>query len=484
MKIGTADVAKIYFGSTEVSKVYLGSIEVYSSSITPTPEPTEKRLFQYSFEQEEPDFIVDGAVSTISGLWGLNNLTTDYHYDGQRSMHMTATGNFDLTLPNIAEPDSYTVEFWFQYGHFISIYKTSGCLLSSCAKGSDGNYNGFEIWTQDNGSLRYNITKNSTDPVGGGMVYLSCDTSNTRNGWAHVCIVKTSTGAFYGGLQGKLVLINAENQCGWQQLIRFGKAIRTSSNGRSYMDCVTVSKTNTLKDFNTETLTYTLPDEPQTKTMFLSHFETGNDVSTDSLTTYTTASGSNTINITSSYAKFGSHSFQSDFSSWGSNNWFSITTENEEPEEYTVEGWLFPLGNEAKFVIGSCASVEGGVYNGFEIWTQDNGTVRYNITNNAGAVDGGMKYLPEATPNNWHHFALVKSKQGIFGALDGKLVLVNADSTKLGWQKVINVGKAIRTNNVLPYPLDDLRISKYNSLKDFDATNLTYTVPTEAFNWE
>ena len=160
MKIGTADVAKIYFGSTEVSKVYLGSIEVYSSSITPTPEPTEKRLFAYSFEQEEPDFIIDGAVSTISGLWGLNILTTDYHYDGQRSMLMSATGNFDLTLPNIAEPDSYTVEFWFQYEHFINTYKTSGCLLSSCAKGSDGNYSGFEIWTQDNGSLRYNITKN------------------------------------------------------------------------------------------------------------------------------------------------------------------------------------------------------------------------------------------------------------------------------------------------------------------------------------
>ena len=479
MKIGTADVAKIYFGSTEVSKVYLGSIEVYSSSITPTPEPTEKRLFQYNFEQEEPDFIIDGAVSTSSGLWGLNNLTTDYHYDGQRSMLMNATGNFDLTLPNIAEPDSYTVEFWFQYEHFISTYKTSGCLLSSCAKGSDGNYNGFEIWTQDNGSLRYNITKNSTDPVGGGMVYLSCDTSNTRNGWAHVCIVKTSTGAFYGGLQGKLVLINAENQCGWQQLIRFGKAIRTSSNGRSYMDCVTVSKTNTLKDFNTETLTYTLPDAPQTKTIFLSHFETSNDVFTDSLTTYANASGSNTINITSSYAKFGSHSFQSGFS-----NWFSITTEDEEPEEYTVEGWIYPLDYDTKFIIGSCAAVEGGVYNGFELWTQANGTIRYNITNNAGAVDGGMVYSSGAEIETWHHFAIVKTKNGVYGAYNGELVLINADPTKLGWQKVINVGKAIRTNSVLPYPIDELRITKYNSLNGFDATNLTYTVPTKAFSWE
>ena len=201
MKIGTADVAKIYFGSTEVSKVYVGSTEVYSSSITPTPEPTEKRLFQYSFEQEEPDFTINGAVSTILDLWGLNNLTTDYHYDGQRSMHMTATGNFDLTLPNIAEPDSYTVEFWFQYEHFINAYRTTGCILASCAQGSDGNYNGFEIWTQDNGSLRYNITKNSTSAVGGGMVYLSGDTSNTRNGWVHVCILQEYTRASYRGSQ-------------------------------------------------------------------------------------------------------------------------------------------------------------------------------------------------------------------------------------------------------------------------------------------
>ena len=483
MKIGTADVAKIYFGSAEVSKVYLGSIEVYSSSITPTPEPTEKRLFQYNFEETSPEFYAENVTCSRSNLV----TSSSYHYTGNNSMLLqTGASWFDVTVPN-NEPESYTVEFWLQYERFINQYLATGCLVGSCSKDSNDKYSGFEIWTQANQSIRYNIAKDSTGPADGGMVYLSCDTSNTRNGWVHVCIVKTSTGAFYGGLQGKLVLINAENKCGWQQLIRFGdnvRNIRYNTSNFSYLDNIVISKTNTLKDFNTEALTYTLPDAPQTKTMFLSHFETGNDVSTDSLTTYTTASGSNTINITSSYAKFGSHSFQSDFSSWGSNNWFSITTENEEPEEYTVEGWLFPLGNEAKFVIGSCASVEGGVYNGFEIWTQDNGTVRYNITNNAGAVDGGMKYLPEATPNNWHHFALVKSKQGIFGALDGKLVLVNADSTKLGWQKVINVGKAIRTNNVLPYPLDELRITKYNSLKNFDATNLTYTVPTEAFNWE
>lgn len=218
---------------------------------------------------------------------------------------------------------------------------------------------------------------------------------------------------------------------------------------------------------------------PKKETMFLSHFESSTDALMDGYTSYMNADGQNSINITSSFAKFGSYSFKS-----GYNDWFKIITENKEPEEYTIEGWLFPLEKGTKFVIGSCAAVEGGVYNGFEIWTQANGTVRYNITNNAGAVDGGMEYLSEATPYNWHHFALVKSKQGIFGALNGKLVLVNADTTKLGWQKIINVGKAIRTSNVLPYPLDELRITKYNSLKDFDPDKLTYTVPTQAFEFE
>ena len=478
MKIGTADVAKIYFGSTEVSKIYLGSIEVYSSSITPTPEPTEKRLFQYNFEETSPEFYAEDVTCSRSNLV----TSSSYHYTGNNSMLLqTGASWFDVTVPN-NEPESYTVEFWFQYERFVNQYLTTGCLVGSCSKDSNDKYSGFEIWTQANGSIRYNIVKDSTGPVDGGMVYLSCDTSNTRNGWVHVCIVKTSTGAFYGGLQGKLVLNNAENQCGWQQLVRFGdntRNIRYDTSNFSYLDNIVISKTNTLKDFNTETLTYTLPDAPQTKTMFLSHFETGNDVSTDSLTTYANASGSNTINTTSSYAKFGNRSFKSGF-----NDWFSITTENEEPEEYTVEFWLYPSTSEAKFVVGSCAAVEGGVYNGFEIWTQTNGTIRYNITNNAGAVDGGMVYSTAAATNTWHHIALVKSKQGIFGAMDGKLVLVNSDITKLGWQKVINAGKAIRTNNVLPYPIDELRITKYNSLKDFDATNLTYTVPTEAFNWE
>lgn len=480
MKIGTSDVSKIYFGSTEVSKVYLGSTEVYSSSITPTPEPTEKRLFAYSFDQEEPNFIIDGAISTSTGLWGHSQLKTDYHYDGQYSMLMDLTGNFELTLPNIAEPDSYTVEFWFQYEQFINVYNTSGCLLSSCAKDSDGNYNGFEIWTQDNGSLRYNITKNSTDPVGGGMVYLSCDTSNTRNGWAHVCIVKTSTGAFYGGLQGKLVLINAENQCGWQQLIRFGKAIRTSSTGRSYMDCVTVSKTNTLKDFNTETLTYTLPDAPQTKTMFLSHFESEDDYATDLWTSFKNGNGYSKVGSSINYHKFGNASMATAYQ----NQYLTITTTNSEPDEYTVECWIYPTQNAPRFIAGSCAQVSDGIYSGFEIWTQGNGTIRYNITNNAGAVDGGMVYSEVAATNTWHHIALVKSKQGVFGTMDGKLVLVNSDTTKLGWQNVISLGKALRTNSILQYPVDDFRITKYNSLKDFDVTNLTYTVPAEAFEWE
>lgn len=480
IKFGGTDVSKIYFGSTEVSKVYLGSIEVYSSSITPTPEPTEKRLFAYSFDQEEPNFIIDGATSTSTSLWGTDKLKADYRYDGQFSLLMSTVGNFDLTLPNIAEPDSYTVEFWFQYEQFMNTYRTSGCLLASCAQGSDGNYNGFEIWTQDNGSLRYNITKNSTSAVGGGMVYLSGDTSNTRNGWVHVCIVKASTGAFYGGLQGKLVLINAENQCGWQQLIRFGKAIRTSSAGRSYMDCATVSKTNTLKDFNAEALTYTLPDAPQTKTMFLSHFESTDDFATDLYTTFTNGEGYSSVGSSTSYHKFGNASMETAYP----NKNLTITTTNSEPDEYTVECWIHPMQNAPRFIVGSCAQGSDGNYSGFEIWTQDSGKIRYNITNNAGAVDGGMVYSEVAAINMWHHIALVKSKQGVFGAMDGKLVLVNSDTTKLGWKNVISLGKALRSNSLLSYPVDDFRITKYNSLKDFDATNLTYTVPTEAFNWE
>lgn len=220
---------------------------------------------------------------------------------------------------------------------------------------------------------------------------------------------------------------------------------------------------------------------PSGGTMFLSHFEDESLVktATDSKTTYSTAKGGSDFNLTYAYVRFGYSSFQS-----GYDHWFRIITENEEPEEYTFECWLHPTENQTKFILGSCAAISDGVYNGFEIWTQDNGSIRYNITNNAGAVAGGMAYLSGATHGAWYHIALVKTKNGVYGALNGKLVLVNSDASKLGWQKVINVGKAIRTKNILPYPMDDLRISKYNSLKDFDADKLTYTVPTQTFEFE
>lgn len=479
MKIGTSDISKVYFGSTEVSKIYLGSTEVYSSSITPTPEPTEKRLFQYNFEETSPEFYDEDVTYSRSNLV----TSSSYHYTGNNSMLLqTGASWFDVTVPN-NEPESYTIEFWFQYERFVNQYRATGCLVGSCSKDSNDKYSGFEIWTQANGSIRYNIAKDSAGAADGGMVYLSCDTSNTRNGWVHVCIVKTSTGAFYGGLQGKLVLINAENQCGWQQLVRFGdnaRNIRYNTSNFSYLDNIVISKTNTLKDFNTEALTYTLPDAPQTKTMFLSHFESEDDFATDLWTSFKNGNGYSKVGSSINYHKFGNASMATAYQ----NQYLTITTTNSEPDEYTVECWLYPTQNAPRFIVGSCAQGSDGVYNGFEIWTQSNGTIRYNITNNAGAVDGGMVYSEVAATNMWHHIALVKSKQGVFGAMDGKLVLVNSDTTKLGWKNVISLGKAIRTNSLLSYPVDDFRITKYNSLKDFDATNLTYTVPTETFTWE
>lgn len=153
------------------------------------------------------------------------------------------------------------------------------------------------------------------------------------------------------------------------------------------------------------------------------------------------------------------------------------------PEEYTIEFWCKPQQYNQGCLMSTCAlDSETNLYSGFEIWDQGPTSVfRFNIANQSdSAVGGGMENL-DKVDGTWIHCALVKDKTGIYGALNGKLVLLNSDNTQNGWQKLLRIGRQIRGVNYCKSFLSEIRISYKNTLDNFDTTNLTYSVPTEQF---
>ena len=74
MKLGSADISKVYLGATEVTKAYLGSVEVYSSA----PEPL-------------PEYISDGLVLWLDGK--VKGNTTDAWTDLVNGVVFTKKGS-------------------------------------------------------------------------------------------------------------------------------------------------------------------------------------------------------------------------------------------------------------------------------------------------------------------------------------------------------------------------------------------------------
>lgn len=256
MKIGTNDISKIYFGSTEVTKVYLGTTEVYSASITPTPEPsTGGTLVLMHFDDNTnvaaadmaagvsvvADTSIPAAIDTADFKFGTGSLAS-----GNKS-----ASDVIITLPE-TEPSVWTAECWVKGNSFIS-----NTTFSNMTKNDSAIYNGFTIWyahTQGKANIR---TANNAGTVTSEILTI---TEPKKSQWVHLALVKLSDDTMYVGLDGTLMQVTSLP--GWNNTFYIGF---NTSDSSSYSPCSVdefrISKSNTLKDFDTTNLTYTVPTE-------------------------------------------------------------------------------------------------------------------------------------------------------------------------------------------------------------------------------
>jgi len=254
MKIGTSDVSKIYFGSEEVTKIYLGTTEVYSASVTPTPEPsTSDTLVLMHFDDSTNVAAADLAagVSVVADTSATID-TADFKF-GTGSLASGNKGYTDvtITLPE-TEPSIWTAECWIK-GNATKYNST----FSNMTKNDSAVYNGFAIWysyTKGTASIR---TANNADAVTSSTLY---STTSGSAEWVHLALVKLADGTMFAGLNGTLLQVT--NLPSWNNKFYIG--LNQSDSTSRYpcaVDEFRISKLNTLKDFDTTNLTYTVPTE-------------------------------------------------------------------------------------------------------------------------------------------------------------------------------------------------------------------------------
>jgi hypothetical protein len=259
MKIGTTDVSKIYFGSTEVTKIYLGTTEVYSSSVEPTPpqpQPTTGDTlvlmhFDDSANVAAADKVADVSVVADPDMPASID-TADFKFGtGSLAKGNKVTSDVTITLPE-TEPNVWTAECW------VKGNSTKGnATFSTLTKNDSAIYNGFSIQHQYNEGIVKIRTANNTDtPTYTTMTNAVLSTPD----WIHIALVKLEDGTMYLGSSGTLMQVT--NLPSWSNIFYIGlnKADRFSLTPCN-VDEFRISKSNTLKDFNIEKLTYTVPTE-------------------------------------------------------------------------------------------------------------------------------------------------------------------------------------------------------------------------------
>lgn len=258
MKIGTTDVSKIYFGSTEVTKVYLGTTEVYSSSVEPAPQPqptTGNTLVLMHFDDSTnvaaADKVADVSVVADTGMPATID-TADFKFGtGSLASGNKSAADVTITLPE-TEPSVWTAECW------VKGNSTKGnATFSTLTKNDSAIYNGFSIQHQYNkGTVKIRTANNTDTLTNTAMTNATLSTPD----WIHIALVKLEDGTMYLGSSG--ILMQVTTLPSWSNIFYIGlnKAdgfIRTPCN----VDEFRISKSNTLKDFNIEKLTYTVPTE-------------------------------------------------------------------------------------------------------------------------------------------------------------------------------------------------------------------------------
>lgn len=258
MKIGTTDVSKLYFGSTEVTKVYLGTTEVYSSSVEPAPQPqptTGDTLVLMHFDDSTnvaaADKVEDVSVVVDTGMPATID-TADFKFGtGSLASGNKSASDVTITLPE-TEPSVWTAECW------VKGNSTKGnATFSTLTKNDSAVYNGFSIQHQYNKGTVKIRTANNTDTLTNTTM---TNTMLTTPDWIHIALVKLEDGTMYLGSSGTLMQVTTLPS--WSNVFYIGlnKAdsfTRTPCN----VDEFRISKSNTLKDFNIEKLTYTVPTE-------------------------------------------------------------------------------------------------------------------------------------------------------------------------------------------------------------------------------
>ena len=256
MKIGTTDVSKIYFGSTEVTKIYLGTTEVYSSSVEPAPQPTTGDTLVLMHFDDSTNVAAADKVADVSVVADSDNPasidTADFKFGtGSLAKGNKTKADVTITLPE-TEPSVWTAECW------VKGNSTKGnATFSTLTKDDSAIFNGFAIRHQYNkGTVQIRTANNTDTPT---TVSITNGVLSTPD-WIHIALVKLEDGTMYLGSSGTLRQITTLPS--WNNIfyIGFNKA-----DGIGRLPCnvdeFRISKTNTLKDFNIEQLTYTIPTE-------------------------------------------------------------------------------------------------------------------------------------------------------------------------------------------------------------------------------
>lgn len=224
------------------------------------------------------------------------------------------------------------------------------------------------------------------------------------------------------------------------------------------------------------------PEPSTSDTLVLMHFDDSTNVAACDKATGVTVVADTSMPATIDTAdfKFGTGSLAS-----GNKNDadVTITLPETEPSTWTVECWVKGKSKLGNATFSNMTKNDSSIYNGFAIqYSYAKGAANVRTANNSDTINGETLSITTTGTAEWVHIALIKLADGtMYAGLSGTL---KAITNLPGWNNVFYIGLNRNDSSRYSCSVDEFRISKTNTLKDFDITNLTYTVPTAAFTFD
>lgn len=224
------------------------------------------------------------------------------------------------------------------------------------------------------------------------------------------------------------------------------------------------------------------PEPSTSDTLVLMHFDDSTNVAACDKATGVTVVADTSMPATIDTAdfKFGTGSLAS-----GNKNDadVTITLPETEPSTWTVECWVKGKSKLGNATFSNMTKNDSSIYNGFAIqYSYAKGAANVRTANNSDTITGETLSITTTGTAEWVHIALIKLADGtMYAGLSGTL---KAITNLPGWNNVFYIGLNRNDSSRSSCSVDEFRISKTNTLKDFDITNLTYTVPTAAFTFD